>query len=94
MPRARNRLGPFVGYAKGLFGSFSPDALATPFFLVLIVPEPLFFSIRQPKLENSSLFPAGGVEPGFHLLHFSKTPPFVRPSISLVFPLFSQVKIC
>ena len=47
MPRVRSPLGTLVGCVKGLFAlSFSPDVLATLFFLVLFVPELLYFSMQ------------------------------------------------
>ena len=93
MSRAGNRQGTLVGYVKGLFAlSFSPAPLVALFFLVLIVPEPLYFSMQSKASKICSFFPLNKVvETGLHYLHFSQTPPFARPSISLVFPLYQKI---
>ena len=92
MPRARNRLRAPVGHAKRIFAlSFCPDALATSFFSMLLTLQPLHSSALFKSKKNDQFLPVEGLEPGnMHFLHFSQAPPCVRPSISLVLPLFSQ----
>ena len=64
--------------------SFFSDALATRFFLVLIVPELLYFSIQKYCLNDER------VEPSCTFCTVSQTLLCARPSISLALPLVSQ----
>ena len=92
MPRARNRLWALVGHVKGLFAlSFSPDARATFFFSVLLTLQPLYSSVlficpkKMPKYSRLK-----GLSQVCTFRTSPRSPPFVRPSISLVLPVFSQ----
>ena len=91
-PRARNRLGALVGRVKGFFAlSFSRDARAAICFSVLLTLQPLYFSVLficPKKKPNFSRLK--GLSQVCTFRTSPRSPPCVRPSISLVLPLFSQ----
>ena len=91
MPRACNRLGALVGHVKGLFAlSISPDARATFFFSVLLTLQPLFLSTFHLPKKMPNFSRLKGLSQVCTFRTSPRSPPFVRPSISLVLPLFSQ----
>ena len=76
---------------KGYSPSAAARTLLLPLFSRCCLPYNPSIPQHFSKAKNAQFLPVEGLEPGnMHFLHFSQAPPCVRPSISLVLPLFSQ----